>query len=215
MKISKTAVLALWWVFMTAGLWLMFVSATEKYLELDLNNAVQHFERVRFISSWSNNSVVDMMRVWEEDGPLINIVANNFAITQTWSTWKNIIIDWGSYSSILWWMANSLKWNYSVILWWEKNTISNGDYYDVILWWVGNSVNGAASVILWWTGNKISNGLSSIVWWSDNEITASNSVAVWKNIRILRSSSNWNNVVMWSNMTITGDNIFLWSDSAL
>ena len=115
MKISKAVVLSLWWVFMTAGLWLMFVSAAEKTLELNLDNAVQHFNRIKFISSWNSNSVVDMTRVWGLD-PLIKIGANNFVITQTWSTEKNTI-GWTKGNTVLGWVSNNVSSDsYSTVL---------------------------------------------------------------------------------------------------
>ena len=210
MKISKAVVLSLWWVFMTAGLWLMFVSAAEKTLELNLDNAVQHFNRIKFISSWNSNSVVDMTRVWGLD-PLIKIGANNFVITQTWSTEKNTI-GWTKGNTVLGWVSNNVSSDsYSTVLGWSGNKTAS--YSDTILWWVNNNVNnGSYSIILGWSGNKVNNSYVVILWWSDNEVTSQYWLAIWKNVHALRRTNAWNSVALWLNATVEADNSFLWSD---
>jgi hypothetical protein len=59
----------------------MFVSAdltnSKKELYNDMNNAVQHFERIKFISENNNNSKVDM----KSQNSAIRIDANNFVLS--------------------------------------------------------------------------------------------------------------------------------------
>jgi hypothetical protein len=164
MKISKTAVLALWWVFATAGLWFMYVSAAEKWVFMNLNNAVQHFVEVKFVEKWNDDGV--MIKRWGNTNPSININRTdagslNFILTKTWATELNTISNSKS-SSILWWVHNTINWkDNNVIFWWESNTIkwSSQWYNDVILWWNGNTIEESSqSTILGWNGNTVK-------WW--------------------------------------------------
>jgi len=218
MKISKTAVLVLWWIFATLGLWLMVVNAAEKTLTMDLKNAVQHFKTVRLITT-SDNSGVELNRI---DGPLVEISgANNFIIT-TWGTEEsqiNQILNVRN-SSILWWKGNKINngWgggNYDVILWWEWNLMdwSDKNFYNVILWWKGNQIhNSRHSVILWWEWNIInSNSSYDTAIWNKNTLGGSYSVAIWYKNALSSSYS----AAVWSNWTVGGTRSFLWTNDTL
>ena len=218
MKISKTAVLVLWWIFATLGLWLMVVNAAEKTLTMDLKNAVQHFKTVRLITT-SDNSGVELNRI---DGPLVEISgANNFIIT-TWGTEEsqiNQILNVRN-SSILWWKGNKINngWSsrhYNVILWWEWNLMdwSVYNFYNVILWWKGNQIHESRqSVILWWEWNIINNNSSyDTVIWNKNTLGGSYSVAVWYKNTLSSSYS----AAVWSNWAVGGTRSFLWTNDTL
>ena len=220
MKISKAAVLTLGWIISTAGLGLLVVNAatTDQYkdLLLDLNNAVQHFETVRFITQ-TNSSQVDMKRVGWTD-PLMGIGAENFAVVRSWANWNKI---WGAannvLNTILWWVDNEINgWSAGgehVILWWESNKVY-GTLQDVILWWKWNTIrNGASrSVIAGWERNTIDNSVSSsTIVWSNNTVKGNNSVAVWKNNTVEKENS----AVLWSNGTVKGSSSFLWTNDSL
>ena len=218
MKISKTAVLGLWWIFATLSLWLMVVNAAEKTLTMDLKNAVQHFKTVRLITG-SDNSWVDLNRI---NGPLLEISwANNFIIT-TWGTVSTEIneISWVRKSSILWWKGNKIKngWgggNYDVILWWEGNELdwSDKNYFNVILWWKGNKIhNSTHSIVLWWEGNIVNNNsVYATTIWNKNIMNSSYSIAIWTNNTVNGSYS----VAAWSNWIVGGGNSFLWTNKKL
>ena len=218
MKISKTAVLALGWIFLTAGLGLMVVNAaaTDQYkdLLLDLNNAVQHFDTVRFINQ-AQDSKVDLKRVGSTSpsDPLLGITAvNNLIITESWSNenqiWSNV-----SNSSILWWKWNKITWWgmwRNVILWWGWNTVNAG-WRDIILWWSWNEISNTRYwAILWWEWNKIWNTTYSTIIWNKNEVKGNNSIAVWKSNKVNGSNS----AVLWVSWVVNGSNSFLWTDKS-
>jgi len=216
MKISKTAVLTLWWVFATAGLWFMFVSAADKNLFMDLNNAVQHFVEVKFVESWNDDGV--MIKRWGNTNPSIDINSTNlgslnFILTKTWASELNKISNSKS-SSILWWIHNTINWkDNNVILWWELNTIkwSSQWYNNVILWWNGNTIQESSqSTILGWNGNTVNWWYYQTVIWNGNTASATSSVTIWKNNKV-NSNAN-NSVALWSNATVSSPESFIWSD---
>ena len=218
MKISKTAVLALGWVLLTAGLGLMVVNAAGtstpyKDLLVDLNNAVQHFNKVVFITG-SSDSKVEITRIGGD--PLVWIDANNFVVINSWSNENSN--EGSRRNTILWWKNNKIIWTdniWSVILWWENNTIkdsSDGDdsFQNVIAWWKGNTVeNSDNSVILWWEGNTEKKSNFAVIVWSNNNIENwLNSLVVWKNNGVTKENS----VAFWSNAQVNNKNSFLWSN---
>ena len=216
MKISKTAVLALWWVFATAGLWFMYVSAAEKWVFMNLNNAVQHFVEVKFVEKWNDDGV--MIKRWGNTNPSININRTdagslNFILTKTWATELNTISNSKS-SSILWWVQNTIYWkDNNVILWWELNTIkwSSQWYNNVILWWNGNTIQESSqSTILGWNGNTVNWWYYQTVIWNDNHTNASSSVAIWKSNNINQNATS--SAALWSNATVSSAESFIWSD---
>ena len=216
MKISKTAVLALWWVFATAGLWFMYVSAAEKWVFMNLNNAVQHFVEVKFVEKWNDDGV--MIKRWGNTNPSININRTdagslNFILTKTWATELNTISNSKS-SSILWWVHNTIYWkDNNVILWWELNTIkwSSQWYNNVILWWNGNTIQESSqSTILGWNGNTVNWWYYQTVIWNGNHTNASSSVAIWKSNNINQNATS--SAALWSNATVSSAESFIWSD---
>lgn len=204
MKISKTALLMLWWSFIFLGLWLMLVSVATAEKELGMNprNAVHHVQNVALISG-NNRSILR-----KEGGGVLWIQADNFVISQTWNTVKNEIKNANS-SSILWWIKNTISgWSANVILGWQMNEILGN--YSTILWWSGNKIQWSSStnsVILWWLDNKLQWN-NSVAGWQNNTVVGNNSTALWEN-----SSITWNNsVALWSGAKIKASNSFLWTD---
>ena len=124
----------------------------------------------------------------------------------------NQIIKWAKWSSILWWIANSIEaWNAGTILWWNANEIQYSESSS-ILWWIMNTLTGTSfSIIFWWQQNNITWGrASSLIWWSDNNIATSYSTAIWNNNTI----SWYNSIAMWFKSNVTGRNSFLWTDGS-
>ena len=208
MKISKTAVLTAWSALMIAWLWLMFVSAADKNLYVDPNNAIQHFEKVRIVPIESgDNSMADIVKKWN----LFWIETDyNFALSRSWTD-ANQISGNTMWSSILGWIVNRILWGiYNGILWWKNNKITTGNN-NGILWWENNEIGGNYSVIFWWKGNEIwwSWSYSAIVGGSGNKINGSYSVVVWRN----NNTAKWyNSVAMWSGSKLNATSSFLWTD---
>ncbi len=208
MKISKTAVLTAWSALMIAWLWLMFVSAADKNLYVDPNNAIQHFEKVRIVPTESgDNSMADIVKKWN----LFWIETDyNFALSRSWTD-ANQISGNTMWSSILGWIVNRILWGiYNGILWWKNNKITTGNN-NGILWWENNEIGGNYSVIFWWKGNEIwwSWSYSAIVGGSGNKINGSYSVVVWRN----NNTAKWyNSVAMWSGSKLNATSSFLWTD---
>ena len=208
MKISKTAVLTAWSALMIAWLWLMFVSAADKNLYVDPNNAIQHFEKVRIVPIESgDNSMADIVKKWN----LFWIETDyNFALSRSWTD-ANQISGNTMWSSILGWIVNKILWGiYNGILWWKNNKITTGNN-NGILWWENNEIGGNYSVIFWWKGNEIwwSWSYSAIVGGSGNKINGSYSVVVWRN----NNTAKWyNSVAMWSGSKLNATSSFLWTD---
>ena len=205
MKISKTAVLTAWSALMIAWLWLMFVSAADKNLYVDPNNAIQHFEKVRIVPTESgDNSMADIVKKWN----LFWIETDyNFALSRSWTD-ANQISGNTMWSSILGWIVNKILWGiYNGILWWKTNKITTGNN-NGILWWENNEIGGNYSVIFWWMGNEIwSWSYSAIVGGSGNKTNGSYLVVVWRN-----NNARWyNSVAMWSGK-LNATSSFLWTD---
>ena len=213
MKISKTAVLAMWCVFTAAGLWLTVATAVadneSKTLNVDLRNAVQHIKEVVFISSWSSNSpeaiaqqVGDRL-VWIETNRFVLSINENSNTITPKGNWK------GNGSSILWWISNKMDgWAYNVILAWSGNEM-NLWTNNTILWWEGNKTSSMNwSTIIWWKDNTIEWNHSVTVWWHDNSIKGNKSTIVGNN-----SSVTWNDsTALWLNSKINASGSFLWTD---
>ena len=216
MKISKASLLTMWWIFSIASLWLMFFSVsavddgqdTENHVQLyfDPNNAIQHFQGVKIISSENDD---DSYAIIKKNWWLVWIETDYNFLMSGWDTDNNSIATSVRRSTILWWKDNKIEWwTNEAILWWEKNTIDTGDS-NSILWWVGNELkDGNDSTIFWWSGNNIKWNNSSIIWSEWNSITGNNSVVIWNH-----SEVNWNNSVsMWQNSKLKWNNSFLWTD---
>ncbi len=210
MKISKSGLLGLSLLFTAMWLWLIAVSVADQQqqlLNIDLDNAVQFMEKVKFISSWSTfSATLDQMG---SGSVRVQGTSSNFILTQTWIDKENIILNW-PYSTILWWEKNIIDGRYNVILWWEENSISGG--YNVILWWERNRIkNGKQySVILWWEDNEVEWN-NAVVLWSYNTVGEGTwSTAVWMSGYVEGSHS----VAMWLNSKVKANNSFLWSDGS-
>ena len=222
MKISKKALLAISGLLSISALWLMFVSADSRELFMDVHNAVQHINKVKIISTWSNTKTATLSYT----NDLVQIDTDNFILWETWDN-KNTITktETKTASSILWWIKNSILWSYDVIIWWSGNTI--GWTYNTILWWEWNNINSGTcwsfDTIVWWKNNNIlwidaynpngegcseSNKNSVIIWGHDNYTYGNYSVVMWNN-----SSVSWDNsVALWSGSHIEANNSFLWTD---
>jgi hypothetical protein len=204
MKISKSGLLNLSLVFTVLGLWLVAVSMAQRQLYVDLNNAAQYMEKVKFISTWSNDSAF-----LEQIGDgSVKIQTNNFILSRTWS--DENIISGAYYSSILWWIKNKIEWKIrkgtNVIIGWSENLINSE--YNVILWWKWNQIeNWKYSVILWWKDNNLSWDYSVILW-SDNKLKGSQSTVVWKSGYVKGNYS----AALWTNSKVEANNSFLWTD---
>ena len=206
MKISKTALLTLSWMFSVAGLWLMLVSAID--LKLDPSNAVQHMGMVKIISDTTTTTAT----LKENSDQLVWIETEyNFVLSKTWAE-ENKIYG-AKASSILWWRNNVISGtensrNGNVILGWSWNYI---DWtYNVILWWEWNKIQGSKmhSTILWWRGNIVKWSNSAIVWWSGNTVMWNQSVVAWSSTTV-----EWDNsVALWMNSHVGANNSFLWTD---
>jgi hypothetical protein len=211
MKISKTLVLMLWWLFSLAGLWLMFASAAEKQL-WDPYNEVHHVLSVTLLS-WSNRSTLS--KVWNG---ILWIKADNFVISQTWDLLNKAVNTHDS--SILWWIKNQIDgWKGNVILWWQGNAIKKQGNMNLtdsaILWWSGNQIlqssnkNSDKSVILWWVGNTL-RWSNSVAWWESNRLEWDFSTVLWNN-----SEVKWDrSVALWSGAKVNANNSFLWTDGS-
>lgn len=225
MKISKSGLLNLSLILTALGLQLMAVSIAERessQLYIDLNNASQYMGKVKFISTWSEDSAF----LNQIDQGSIKIEADNFILSQTWDK-ENTILSWIN-SSILWWIKNVItEWStWNIIIGWSKNS-TNGEY-NVILWWTWNSIytNSKFSVILGWSGNTITwqqvvalwsnnvieddwdNSKWSIVAWTNSYVEGQNSTALWQNSKVKANNSFlWNDGT--TNETLTGDNLFV------
>ena len=206
MKISKSGLLNLSLVFTVLGLWLVAVSMAQRQLYVDLNNAAQYMEKVKFISTWSNDSAF-----LEQIGDgSVKIQTNNFILSRTWS--DENIISGAYYSSILWWIKNKIEWKIrkgtNVIIGWSENLINSE--YNVILWWKWNQIeNWKYSVILWWKDNNLSWDYSVILW-SDNKLEGSQSTVVWKSGYVKGNYS----AALWTNSKVEANNSFLWTDGS-
>lgn len=213
MKISKTLVLMLWWIFTLLWLWLMFVSADEKELGMNPGNSIHHVQNVILLSG-SNKSTLRK----EGDGVLW-IEANSFVISQTWNTVKNSMVNNPKNSSILWWINNQINgWSFNVILWGQSNKMSKDSREStnsIILWWSGNTIapksngNSDYSVILWWLGNELKWSYS-VVWWEDNKLNWDYSIVLWKNNTVVGNFVS----SLWSGAVIKANNSFLWTDGS-
>ena len=206
MKISKTALLTLSWVFSIAGLWLMLVSAKELNLIIKPENAVQHIKTVKFIGSWNELTAATLSQVGNS---LAWIDTSSFVLSSDGSNEvgpKDV-----DGSSILGWVWNKI-WNTSpskksVILGWDGNSIN--DSYGTILWWEGNTIWWwAYSTILWWKINTVEGWSSVIAWWTNNHVRWGKSVVVWSNATVEKDLS----VALWVNSHINADKSFLWTD---
>ena len=209
MKISKKAVLlAMSWMFTMASLWLMYVFAENSIdLNVDPNNAIQHFKNVKIISTNINNETYAIInKIWN----LIWIETDyNFVLTKSWSNEKNSIKNAITWSSILWWTENSIEnWTHNEILWWKENKIEGGKNNSILGWITNKKWNWNHSVIFWWKNNEITWSYSSIVWWEWNKVTKSRAMAIWNN----NTTNGYNSVAMWSGSTLSGQNSFLWTD---
>ena len=196
MKISKTAVLTLWTVFVMAGLWLMVAYGAEKNLSTNLSNVIQHIEKVIFISTWDNTQAT-----MNQTNGLVRINTENFIL----STDDTNTINWIK-SAILWWERNDIKWNHDVILGGNSNSISWNT--STILWWEHNVIEGNSSVIWWWRFNAIKWASSVILWSTGNTVSWGYSVVVWNN----SSVNGTNSVALGANSHVKATNSFLWTD---
>ena len=211
MKISKTAVLAMWCVFATAGLWLMVATVVagdesdKKDLLVDLSNAIQHIEKVTFISSWTDTSRATAQQVWGSDR-LVWIKTNRFVLSESE---KSNIIKNGKWLSILWWKWNTINsWAYNIILAWSGNKTEQWRY-NTILGWEWNRIGAKSnSTIIGWSGNQVGWSNAVIVWWYNNETKWDKSVVVWNDSHI-----TWtNSTALWLNSKINANSSFLWTD---
>ena len=198
MKISKSGLLNLSWLFTVLGLWLMVVSAADRQLYLDIDNASHYMEKVRLISSWSEYPTT-LSQTWNGS---VKIQTPNLILSKTWVDNGNTILT-GLYSSILWWIKNRIEWEL-----WDQITLAN-----VIFGWSGNSISGynhRYNVILWWESNKIKDWRNSIIlWWENNEIKWDYNVILWSNNKI--EDSTWS-IVVWNNSSVKGNySAALWS----
>ena len=208
MKISKSGLLNLSLVFTVLGLWLVAVSMAQRQLYVDLNNAAQYMEKVKFISTWSNDSAF-----LEQIGDgSVKIQTNNFILSRTWS--DENIISGAYYSSILWWIKNKIEWKRNrdrgtnVIIGWSENLINSE--YNVILWWKWNKIeNWKYSVIVWWKDNTLSWNYSVILW-SNNTLEGSQSTVVWRSGYVKGNYS----AALWTNSKVEANNSFLWTDGS-
>lgn len=196
MKISKTAVLTLWTVFVMAGLWLMVAYGAEKNLSTNLSNVIQHIEKVIFISTWDNTQAT-----MNQTNGLVRINTENFIL----STDDTNTINWIK-SAILWWERNDIKWNHDVIFGGNINSISWNT--STILWWEHNVIEGNSSVIWWWRFNAIKWASSVILWSTGNTVSWGYSVVVWNN----SSVNGTNSVALGANSHVKATNSFLWTD---
>ena len=221
MKISKTAILTLWSLFLVGSMWLILVNAQEPDPEpeeevevnvyVDPSNAVQHIQEVQFVSTGGNTKKAKMKR---KDNRLVWIETNiDFILSKTWDD-TNIILTQDDYNSILWWIKNKIldqtnvKSKYSVILAWLENIIAGK--LNTIVWWKNNSILWENSTILGWSKNYI-NGNYSVVVWSGNHVTGNYSVVVWSDSTVEWSGS----VSLWSASHIKSNNSFLSNNSEL
>ena len=220
MKISKKTLLAISGLLSISALWLMFASASDRDLFMDIHNAVQHINEVNVISTWNDTTTARLSNSYG----LVRIDTNNFILWETWDK-KNIITDKVNGSSILWWENNRIGWWYNVILGWSGNKVWWSS--NTILWWEWNNVNARTcwsyNTIIWWKNNIISGWTSTknncinitdqsessvIIWGHDNNLHGRFSVVMWNN-----SSVKWNNsVALWSWSHIQANNSFLWTD---
>ncbi len=230
MKISKKSVLiAMSWMFTMASLWLMYVFAENSIdLNVDPNNAIQHFKNVKIISRNINNKTHAIInKIWN----LIWIETDyNFVLTNEWKIKCDIDGDWDVDSNdtseienyIMTrsptsqcnqnscdinndWMVTTEDLNICV------NVVLGQDNFgwgtkrpNQILGWV------TWSSILWWNGNMIEKGFfNEILWWKENKIEGgkNNSILGW----ITNKKWNWNHSVIfwWKNNEIT------WSYSSI
>lgn len=205
MKISKVLLLTMWWFFATAWFWLLFVSAADKQLKMDLDNAIQHINKIKFIPTWggSQESTIQKMGT----NRLIKVETKNFVLSKSEN--DNKISTNTSTSTILWWSQNDINWwSYNTVMGWYDNDINGGKSYSTILWWNGNKLNWSNSVILWWKDNRLAWDYSLVVWWSDNDVNGNYSAVAWSSNNVTANNS----VSLWLNSNVQSANSFLWTD---
>lgn len=219
MKISKKTLLAISILLNISALWLMFASAADRDLFMDIHNAVHHINELKIISTWNDTTSATLSNT----GGLVRIDTNNYILWETWDK-KNTLSSTNS-SSILWWEKNTIMGSYNIILGWSGN-ITRWTH-NTILWWEWNNIVietcWSMNTILWWKNNNISWGTytpgasclnyddknySVIIWGHDNNIYGNYSVVMWNN-----SSVEWTgSTALWSWSHIQADNSFLWTD---
>jgi len=177
MKISKTAVLIVWWCLVTAGLWYTIVSA-DKQIFVNPEYLVQHINNVKFISD-----EIETTAEIKDNNDIVEVKTDyNFVLSR--DPYDNVISE-GMNSSILWWSDNTITGDYNVILWWEENRIESWTG-NSILWWMENEIiDWENSVIIWWENNSLEWSNSSIVWGTWNVLKWNYSVVVWNNSRVI------------------------------
>ena len=194
----------IWLVGVIAWFWLMFSFAVDiRQLKTDLSNMIQHFEKIKIVSSENQTANAKIQYVW---WGLLGIDTDNIIISNIINTTPVKIGGW-KWSSILWGIVNEIENNvYSVIVWWENNSISTN--YSTIIWWRENTVDKwQYGTILWWRENVLKGNFSTIVWGSNNEVIGEKSVSLWKNGVV-----SWNNSVwIWSDFEVKGKNSFVWN----
>lgn len=183
----------------------------DKSLKMDLGNNTHQMEAVKLISRWDDSSEATIRSVGQTN--LVWIQTNNFVISKSDNSSKNLI-EWGSNNSnILWWIKNVVKGAYSSILWWENNT--NKWDYSTILWWIWNKIKEDTnesnySTILWWSNNTVEWNGSVIAWWRNNKIEWDYSAVVWVN-----NTVEWDySVALWRDSKVSANNSFLWTDGS-
>ena len=122
----------------------------------------------------------------------INPLKDQLNISNGLVVWnENSSSEW-QFSSIWWWMTNSIEdSNYAWIAWWTNGKISL--WHNSVIWgWNWNTINGQNAIIAWWDGNSATE-FWVIVWWSSNK-SAKNGVALWGQ----NNSGGENSLVMWS-----------------
>lgn len=198
MKFSKGWILCISTLLILSSI--MFIATTfadtQKILETDLQNAVQHINQAKFI--WQQTSWEAILSTQNNK---LKIITNNF-IMGSW----NQINSWTS-SNILWGESNRIKWKYDTIIAWSWNRIINSDN-SVILWWNWNDIYKSTWAVIWWSNNNLTWNNSTILW-NNNNLSWNNSTILWNNNSIV-----WDNsVALWSWSNVNADNSFLWTDS--
>ena len=150
---------------------------------------------------WQNNQIYTVLS-WFDN----NTTGVSYSNIIGW--WSNSILwgqtredaDKGSYSSIVWWIENTIDTSNKGFIWWGNNNNIYSGNDNHIGWGSGNNIVNANRWSIWgWQSNTISSAINGFIgWWYNNTINAGE-----------------NGFVAGRSATLTHSNTFIWNSSSL